>query len=62
MQLQWHKSHISTNKMHFMERVGFSFKDFSPPCKELRESEVKNTLELPVKVATVPLKFKKAFP
>lgn len=45
-----------------MERVGFSFKDFSPPCKELRESEVKNTLELPVKVATVPLKFKKAFP
>lgn len=34
----------------------------SPSCRALRKSEVRNTSELTVKVVTVPLKFKKAFP
>lgn len=38
------------------------FLEKSPSCKELRKSEVKNTLELTVKVVSVSLKFKKAFP
>lgn len=53
----WYKQNAFYGKGGF-----FSFKDFSLPCKELRESEVKNTLELPIKVVTVALKFKKAFP
>lgn len=52
--------------MYFMGNYieGFFFfgLERSPSCRELRKSEVKNTLELTVKVVTVPLKFKKAFP
>lgn len=40
----------------------FFTKDRPTFGKELRKSQVKNTLELTVKVATVSLKFKKAFP
>lgn len=53
--------------MHFMESqmerfFFFFFKDIPPSCKELRKTEVKHTLEITVKVVTVSLKFKKAFP
>lgn len=46
-----------------MESVFFFFlKDISPFRKEFKQSKVKNTLVLTVKVVTVSLKFKKAFP
>lgn len=47
---------------NYIEGFFFFGLERSPSCRELRKSEVKNTLELTVKVVTVPLKFKKAFP
>lgn len=56
------ENYISTNKIPVMERVGFFLQGFFTSLQRTGESEVKNTLELPVKVVSAPLKFKKAFP